>query len=205
VCPTGIDIRKGLQYECIGCAACVDVCNGVMDRMGYPSGLVRYATQSSLAAGWTAGQTWRRVLRPRVLVYTGVLMLIVGALAASLLWRTPFRVDVIRDRGALARQVEEGAIENSYRLQLMNATEAVQRYRVHVEGLPGARLSGRQEVEVGPAQARWLPLAVQLPAESWQALPAGAQTVRFRIERLPVPPDQTSAQIVESSTFIVVR
>jgi cytochrome c oxidase accessory protein FixG len=205
VCPTGIDIRKGLQYECIGCAACVDVCNGVMDKMGYPRGLVRYATQNSLDAGWTAAQTLRRVLRPRVLVYTGVLTLIVAALAASLLWRTPFRVDVIRDRGALARQVDEGVIENSYRLQVMNATESVQRYRVHVEGLAGARLSGREEVEVGPAQARWLPLAVQLPPVSWQALPAGAHPVRFRIERLPVQPDQASAQVVESSTFIVVR
>jgi cytochrome c oxidase accessory protein FixG len=205
VCPTGIDIRKGLQYECIGCAACVDVCNGVMDKMGYPRGLVRYATQNSLAAGWTTAQAWRRVLRPRVLAYTGVLLLIVAALAASLLWRTPFRVDVIRDRGALARQVEEGAIENSYRLQVMNATEAVQRYRVHVEGLPGARLSGREEVEVGPAQARWLPLAVQLPASAWQTLPAGPHPVRFRIERIPLQADQASAQVVENSTFIVVR
>jgi hypothetical protein len=81
----------------------------------------------------------------------------------------------------------------------------VQRYRVHVEGLPGARLSGREEVEVGPAQARWLPLAVQLPASVWQTLPAGPHPVRFRIERIPLQADQASAQVVENSTFIVVR
>jgi polyferredoxin len=54
VCPTGIDIRKGLQYECIGCAACIDVCDGVMDKMSYPRGLIRYATQNGINKGWDA-------------------------------------------------------------------------------------------------------------------------------------------------------
>jgi cytochrome c oxidase accessory protein FixG len=205
VCPTGIDIRNGLQYECIGCAACVDVCNGVMDKMNYPRGLVRYATQNSLAGHWTPAQTWRRVLRPRVLIYTGVLVLIVTALGISLMLRSPFKVDVLRDRGALARLVDEGALENTYRLQVMNATESTQRYRVRIEGLAGARLAGRDEVEVGPAQARWLPVAVQLPPETWQALPPGAHTLRFHIERVAHSADDTPAEVVEPSTFIVMR
>ena len=87
VCPTGIDIRNGLQYECIGCAACIDVCDGVMDKMGYPRGLVRYATQNSIAHRWSAATMWRRVLRPRVLVYTAVLVLICAALGMSLALR----------------------------------------------------------------------------------------------------------------------
>ncbi|MEN9420004.1 MAG: cytochrome c oxidase accessory protein CcoG, partial [Pseudomonadota bacterium] len=205
VCPTGIDIRNGLQYECIGCAACVDVCNGVMDKMNYPRGLVRYATQNSLAGQWTPAQTWRRVLRPRVLVYTGVLVLIVAALGISLMLRSPFKVDVVRDRGALARLVDEGALENTYRLQVMNATESTQRYRVRVEGLPGARLEGRDEVEVGPAQARWLPVAVHLPPETWQGLTPGAHTVRFHIERLAQAAGEASAAVIEPTTFIVMR
>jgi cytochrome c oxidase accessory protein FixG len=205
VCPTGIDIRKGLQYECIGCAACVDVCNGVMDKMAYPRGLVRYATQNSLAGRWPAARTWRRVLRPRVMVYSAVLVVIVAALVGSVLVRTPFRVDVIRDRGALARLVDEGALENTYRLHVMNATEAVQRYRVHVQGLPGAKVAGRDEIEVGPAQARGLPVAVQLPPSAWKALTPGAHPLSFRIERLPRQPDEASAQVVEGSTFIVPR
>ena len=205
VCPTGIDIRKGLQYECIGCAACVDVCNGVMDKMGYPRGLVRYATENSLAGHGSTVQTWRRVLRPRVLVYSGVLLLIVAVVGMSLVWRSPFKVDVIRDRGALSRLVDEGSLENSYRLQVMNATEVPQRYRVHVEGLPGARLSGRDEVEVGPTQARWLPLAVQLPYPAWQVLAAGAHPLSFRIERMSRNADEAPAQVIEGSTFIVTR
>jgi len=83
VCPTGIDIRDGLQYECIGCAACIDVCNDVMDKMSYPRGLIRYATQNGMEGRWSAARMWRRVLRPRVLVYTGVLMLIAFGFAAA--------------------------------------------------------------------------------------------------------------------------
>ena len=73
VCPTGIDIREGLQYECIGCGLCVDACNIVMDKMATPRGLIRYATQNSIAGHWTPRQVLRRVLRPRVLIYTAVL------------------------------------------------------------------------------------------------------------------------------------
>src|SRR3954452_12897254 len=84
VCPTGIDIRKGLQYECIGCAACIDVCDGVMDKMQSPRGLIRYATQNAIANHWTRGEMWRRVARPRVLVYSLVLVAIASAFVASL-------------------------------------------------------------------------------------------------------------------------
>ena len=104
VCPTGIDIREGLQYECIGCAACVDVCDGVMDKMGYPRGLIRYATQNGLAQRWTPRRdAGAASLRPRVLVYGAVLLAIGAGFVASLALRAPFRVDVVRDRGALAR------------------------------------------------------------------------------------------------------
>jgi cytochrome c oxidase accessory protein FixG len=67
VCPTGIDIRKGLQYECIGCAACIDGCDQVMDKMGYPRGLIRYASENALQQHATGSAMWRRVFRPRTL------------------------------------------------------------------------------------------------------------------------------------------
>ena len=118
VCPTGIDIRDGLQYECIGCAACIDVCDGVMDKMNYPRGLIRYATQNGMAQHWTRPQMLRHVLRPRVLVYTAILLAIVVAMAISMVLRDPFKVDVVRDRASLARIVDEGQIENVYRLQI---------------------------------------------------------------------------------------
>src|SRR5664279_1383984 len=140
VCPTGIDIRKGLQYECIGCAACIDVCNGVMDKMSYPRGLIRFATQNAMVQGWSPRTMWKRVARPRVLIYGAVLMALSSALVFSLATRAALKADVVRDRGTLARMVEDGRIENVYRLQLMNATEAAERVHVEVEGLPGATL-----------------------------------------------------------------
>ena len=204
VCPTGIDIRKGLQYECIGCAACVDVCNGVMDKMQYPRGLIRYDTQNGLAQHLSRGQEWRRVLRPRVIVYTTILLVVSGALVTSLALRTPFRVDVLRDRTSLARIVDDGRVENVYRLQIMNASEQTQRYRVTVGGLPQAQLVRAEEVEVGPAAARWVPVAVQVPHAAAQAAGPGAHRIDFEIIQVPQG-GGTEWQRTERSTFVVPR
>ncbi|MEW6706106.1 MAG: cytochrome c oxidase accessory protein CcoG [Pseudomonadota bacterium] len=204
VCPTGIDIRKGLQYECIGCAACIDVCNGVMDKMHYPRGLIRYVTQNGLAMKLTRAQMLKRVFRPRVLIYGAVLLAITAALFVSIALRSPFKVDVVRDRASLARIVDEGRIENVYRLQVMNATESTQRYRVRVNGLPGARISGATEVQVESAQARWFPVAVQVPYEAAQAAGAGIHPIHFEIERL-AGGEHPAASVHEKSTFVVPR
>jgi cytochrome c oxidase accessory protein FixG len=199
VCPTGIDIRKGLQYECIGCAACIDVCNGVMDKMQYPRGLIRYDTQNGLQQHLSRGQEWHRVLRPRVIVYSTILLVVCGALLASLALRTPFKVDVVRDRASLARLVEDGRIENVYRLQVMNASESAQRYRIAVSGLEGARAVGAAEVEVGPAAARWVPVAVQIGPESAQTAGPGAHRIEFEITQ------GDGRALRERSTFLVPR
>jgi cytochrome c oxidase accessory protein FixG len=203
VCPTGIDIRQGLQYECIGCAACIDVCDGIMDRMAYPRGLIRYATQNSLSEhlGWR--DMLRRVARPRVLVYTTILVLICAAFVASLAVRKPFRVDVVRDRASLARLADEGRIENVYRLQIMNATEQAQHYRVGVSGIAGIALASDPGLDIGPAEARWVTLQVQVPPESALQAGEGAHPIEFQVERLA--DDVPSVQVHEKSTFIVPR
>ena len=207
VCPTGIDIRKGLQYECIGCAACIDACNEVMDKMRYPRGLIRYATQNALANRWSTATMWKRVFRPRVLVYSAVLLAIVAAFIASLALRAPFKADVVRDRGALARMVQDGRIENVYKVQLMNATERPLRLRIGVEGLPDATLDSAGEVELGPTEARWVPLAVQVPPQAARALGAGAHSMRFRIAEAATTTGATAApfELREKSTFVVPR
>ncbi len=203
VCPTGIDIRNGLQNECIGCAACIDVCNGVMDKMDYPRGLIRYATERSLEEG-SEPLTLRRVFRPRVLVYSAVLVLIGGAFVTSLALRSPLRVDVVRDRGALARLVEDGHIENVYRLQVMNTTELPQRYRFAVSGIAGAEASTRGETLLAPAESRWVPLAVQVPPAQAQALGPGAHKLVFRITR-EAELGEREVTVEEKSTFVVPR
>jgi cytochrome c oxidase accessory protein FixG len=204
VCPTGIDIRKGLQYECIGCAACIDVCDGVMDKMGYAPGLVRYATQNGLEARWSTRQMLRRALRPRVLIYTAILVLIVAGLGVSIALRSPFKVDVVRDRAALARVVEDGLVENVYRLQVMNTTEATQRFRIGVSGLPGVFVNGTRELSLGPAEARWVAVDVRLPPEQAQRAGSGVHTIHFGIERL-AEAGTASALVSEKSTFMIPR
>ena len=163
VCPTGIDIRNGLQYECIGCGACADVCDEVMDKMGYARGLVKYSTQNGMAHGWSRAQMIRRVLRPRVLVYSAILLSIVAALGVSLWLRVPLKVDVIRDRGALARMVEMGRIENVYRIQFMNASEAERELQLQVKGLPGIEVASERTVHLLPTEVRSVAVRVQVP------------------------------------------
>jgi cytochrome c oxidase accessory protein FixG len=104
VCPTGIDIRQGLQYECIGCAACIDACNSVMKKIDAPLGLIRYSTEHAITNRLSLKQMQQRVTRPRVLIYTGLLLLIVAAFFGTLFMRTPLKLDVIRDRGAMGRR-----------------------------------------------------------------------------------------------------
>jgi cytochrome c oxidase accessory protein FixG len=195
VCPTGIDIRRGLQYECIGCGACADVCDTVMDKMGYARGLVKYTTENAMSRGWTRAQTLRHVLRPRILVYTSVLGAIVVAMLVSLSLRTPFKVDVVRDRGITARIVGAGRIENVYRLQLMNATESAQQYKLSVTGLPGLAISSEPLVAVDATQSRWVAVRVQLPPEG--AMP-GSHPIRFEIDSL-----DAGGHLSERSVFLV--
>ncbi len=195
VCPTGIDIRHGLQYECIGCGACVDVCDTVMDRMGYQRGLIRYSTDNAVKNRWSRSQILRHVLRPRVLVYSAILGTIIMGMLISLTLRTPFRVDVVRDRGVMARIVESGAIENVYRLQVMNATESAQRYKVGVTGLPGLHVDSQDLIDVGSTQSRVVAVRLRLPRAG--ANP-GSHPITFEIEAL-----DGAGRVSEKSIFFV--
>jgi len=106
----------------------------------------------------------------------------------------------VRDRGALARVVGEGFVENSYRLQIMNATETVQRYRVGVDGLDGAVLASSAEIDVGAAQSRWMPVALRIAPDAAAAARSGVHPVRFTITATG-----SGASLVEKSTFVVPR
>jgi cytochrome c oxidase accessory protein FixG len=197
VCPTGIDIRKGLQYECIGCAGCIDVCDSVMDKMRYPRGLIRFTTQNALAQGLTTGQIVRRALRPRVLVYAVILGALTLAVGISLALRTPLKVDVVRDRASLARIVAGGQIENVYRLQIMNATEQPQSYRITVEGLPGLVVASQAEFGVEAAQSRWVAVRLQVP---YEASTPGSHPIRFYIADVA-----HGVAVTEKSVFLLPR
>ena len=195
VCPTGIDIRNGIQYECIGCGACIDACEPVMDKIGKPRGLIRYTTENALAQHFTKKDVLSHLARPRIVLYSAVLVLICLATAWSMATRVPLMVDVIRDRSTLSREADDGSIENVYNLKLMNTTESAQRYRLTVDGLAGIRLSEEAPIEVRSAENHEVTVVVQVPPESGKS---GANPIYFNIQA------ESDAKIAvrEKATFL---
>ncbi len=195
VCPTGIDIRDGLQYECTGCTACIDGCNDIMDRMGYEPGLIGYTTEHAMENGYTREQMWKRVFRPRTLIYTALLWTIIIVTATVLLHRVPLKVNIIRDRG-MPRVTETGFIDNVYKLQIMNAEEQLNSYTIDVSGIPGIKISNDNVVEIAGATDRAVPVRVEIPVGSAEA---GSNKIRFTIR------NKNDPQIVvnEKAVFLV--
>ncbi|HSD42638.1 MAG TPA: cytochrome c oxidase accessory protein CcoG [Burkholderiales bacterium] len=196
VCPTGIDIRKGLQYECIGCAACIDACDQVMGKFGYPPGLIRYSTENALERGWDFRKMVRRVFRTRTLIYGAILLGVTGVLAGALYLRVPLKVDIVRDRASLAREVEGGRIENVYRIQLMNTQETPHRYRIAASGLPGIGVASETEVEVPAATTRQVPLRVQIDPG---AMSKGSHRIEIDVQAV----DDARIYAREQTVFLV--
>jgi cytochrome c oxidase accessory protein FixG len=184
VCPVGIDIRKGLQQECIACAACIDACDTVMDKVGSPRGLIRYATQNSLERKPT------RILRPRVVIYGALLAALIAVFAISLIRRTPLGVDVIRDRNALYRLLDDGRVENVYDVKIINKSEQRHRFTIEVEGKGDNEDEGDLELdpshavfEVGSGEV--LPVVVRVRRDAYE--PLGSQDIEFKVEATDDP------------------
>ena len=198
VCPTGIDIRQGLQYECIGCAACIDACNHVMGKNGLPPGLIRYTTTRALKQHLDARQVLLHVFRPRTLIYSAILVAISAALVAAVAYRVPLKVDVIRDRGALAREVEGDRVENVYRLQVMNTSEQRHAYRVAAEGLEGLQVASDPAFEVAASAARSVVVRLQAPRD---AIPPGSNRIALAIRST----DDSAIGVTEKTVFFGLR
>ncbi|MEK8053058.1 cytochrome c oxidase accessory protein CcoG [Ideonella sp. DXS22W] len=130
VCPVGIDIRQGAQAACISCGLCIDACDQVMDKLGAPRGLVRFGAQAPGLAVTGPGGGRASLWRPRVAVYAGGLVLLAGALVWGWVQRPELRLNAMRDRSVIARPVADGAVENLYRLQVLNASMQPRRLQV---------------------------------------------------------------------------
>jgi cytochrome c oxidase accessory protein FixG len=190
VCPTGIDIREGLQYECIACAACIDACNGVMDKMGYPRGLVRYDTQHALDHQAT------RIVRPRVVVYGALLALLIAGFVTALAIRKPLALDVLHDRNTLYRITDAGEIENVYTLKIMNKSEQPRRFAVSLAETEGYRLDPERPIfEVAGGEV--FNGAVRIRRDAWEERAEDARPsaeIRLIITALDDPSLQASAE-----------
>lgn len=161
VCPTGIDIRDGLQYQCIGCAACIDACDDVMEKMGYEKGLVKYTTHNTMNGKKT------HLLRPRIIVYATILIAVTVGVFYSIYNRMPLAMDVIRDRNSLYRETNEGLVENVYILKIMNMAGEAHDYELSVDGHEGLKLLvDSQTISVDSGEVAELPVRVQIDPDS---------------------------------------
>ena len=196
VCPTGIDIRDGLQYQCIGCAACIDGCNQVMERFGQARGLIRYATQHAMERKLDRAQILRRAFRPRVWLYSAVIWGIIVAAVAGLYLRIPLKVNVMPDRAAISRTVEGGQFENVYRLQVINTSESERSFEIGVSGLPGVQLAGETRITLGMTESRIVPVRVRVAPD---AVAPGTHRVQFEVRAIGVD----GVAVNERSVFVV--
>ena len=156
VCPTGIDIRDGMQLECIGCGLCVDACAGVMDKVGLPRGLIKFdseANQRALARGEAATHWTKRLVRPRTIIYSVVITLVAAIMLVSLATRATVDINVLHDRNPLFVRLADGDIRNGFTIKILNKTREPRAFVLGLEGLAGAAISvaGHEEADqTGP-------------------------------------------------------
>jgi len=192
VCPTGIDIRDGLQYACINCGLCIDACDQVMTRIGTPTGLIRFASENELAA--VPRQAWFR--RPRVVAYAALLLVFAFLGGWTVSRHAELRFDVLRDRAVLARETADGQVENAYTLQVMNLSEEAQEFAVAIVGDGKLQIVGPNTVSAAPGSIAPLQVTVAAPAG---ALPTGTHALRFHV----FSPARSALYADETSTFRV--
>ncbi|WP_234264964.1 cytochrome c oxidase accessory protein CcoG [Hydrogenophaga sp. NFH-34] len=203
VCPTGIDIRQGLQAACIGCGLCIDACDDVMRKVQAPKGLIRMASLHELGGAASKQRAFlQRVLRTRVGVYASLLSLAIAATITAFAHRPEVRMNIIRDRSIMTRQVEQGAVENVYTLQLMNASDHTRTVVVDVAPSNLVALRTPITARLGPAQATTLTATVRMPAA--EAAQHAGEVVHIRF-LVTTPQQAGTAEVNESSTFLVPR
>ncbi|MGI1671000.1 MAG: cytochrome c oxidase accessory protein CcoG [Neptuniibacter sp.] len=189
VCPVGIDIRDGLQYECVACGACVDACDDMMERVGYPKGLVLYTTEHQLDGNKT------HIMRPRLIGYFAVLCAMFIAFAYTLYSRIPLEVDILRDRGQLFSELPNGNIENVYTLKLANKEQVDHDYSISVSGIEGMEYKGEDVVTIKSGELLDLPIRITVAP---RYLSKANNTILFKVEAL----DKQSISIEEENRFI---
>ena len=196
VCPTGIDIREGLQLECIACAACIDACDEVMDKIGTPRGLIRYSTENALAKHYSARDIFAHLLRLRTILYASILLVIIAATVWSLTARIPLKVDILRDRSTLYREAEDERIENVFTLRVMNTDENSHRYAIDVSGIEGIDVVGERIIEVPAASSKNILLVASVKEG---AAAKGSNKIFFDIRAM----NHDKIVVHEKSTFFM--
>jgi len=168
-----------------------------MDKMEYPRGLIRFSTHNAVEQHWSQHQIIKKVLRPRVLIYTGLLLLLSMGLVLSLAVRPQFKVDINRDRGVMSRLAPGGKVENVYQMQITNVTESAAVYRVSVSGIDGLTIASGKEFTVNPASERLVALSLQM---NDAAIRSGTHPILFKIQSM-----ESKEIVKQKSTFYMPR
>jgi len=149
VCPMGIDIRDGLQMECIACGMCIDACNGIMRKLSLPEGLVRYDTIRNQQYRKQGKQESVRVLRSRTIYYSLILLVIGSLMLYNLLTRSLLELHVIHDRNPLFVKLSDNSIRNGYEIKILNKSHYDKNYSLTVSGIDNAmiRIQGAGNIE----------------------------------------------------------
>ncbi|MHC4046030.1 cytochrome c oxidase accessory protein CcoG [Bradyrhizobium sp. 23AC] len=174
VCPTGVDIRHGIQLGCIQCGLCIDACDNVMREIGRPKGLIGYDTDINMQRRRDGKPPIYRIVRPRTLIYTAAIAVVGGIMVYTLATRATMDVNVLHERNPLFVQLSDGGVRNDYIVRILNKG-AQRSFAIEVSGLPGASIrvagieaapDGKPVVEVGQDQTREVRLSVQVgPAD----------------------------------------
>jgi cytochrome c oxidase accessory protein FixG len=202
VCPTGIDIRQGQQLECITCALCVDACNGIMDKIGQPRGLIRYDTDHNRVARAEGKATATRIVRPRTVIYAAILILAAGIMLVGLMTRSTLEVNILRDRNPLFTLLSDGSVRNGYTYKVLNKSHDTLALTLRIEGIEGAKIrvlgAAAEETEVmvsaRPDQVESFRIFVHAPLK---VLAGGANDISFRLV------DATGETVDEAATAFV--
>lgn len=179
-CPMGIDIRDGIQLECIQCALCIDACDDIMSKIGRPKGLISYETSGNLVRRASGEEPEVKLLRPRTMVYVAIMGLVATLMLVSLLTRSDVDVNIIRDRSPVFVKLSDGSIRNGFTIRVLNKQHVARTFDIETSGLDGAVLTNGQvggdkgdiTVTVGPDTHHAVRFFVSLPIGS-----AGAKEI----------------------------
>ncbi len=160
VCPVDIDIRDGAQYECINCGLCVDACDAIMEKMEYPKGLIRFTSEDQLENGHT------QFIRPRLVGYFSIVVVMMGLLAYTIYDRSPLGVDVLRDRSARMYRVQGKEIQNVYTIKINNMDRQTHIYRIELHGDLPFELKNYKPVPISEGEVFTLPIRVAVPKKA---------------------------------------
>ncbi|MDX1320469.1 MAG: 4Fe-4S dicluster domain-containing protein, partial [Oceanospirillum sp.] len=194
VCPTGIDIRDGLQAACIDCGACIDACDQVMDKIGKPRGLIRFASEVELAQPELADKT-HPLMRPKLAGYATVMLLALSAVMLGFTQTKDLLLEIRRDRGALFTRLDNNQVCNHYKIKVEGYKQGVQSVRVSTQGMEGLTLYGDQRLNLDDNNAGWRAYRVCAPE------PTGVtQEIQFVIEAEGA--QETLSRIEKTTTFL---